>query len=254
MVKYRTSALYFTMHQQEPFYPDEEEEWEYYEGEYYDDTYEEEYLEEDAYDYDLPFDYSDAPASPVPDMGILIGIVILLFFVFVVIKNGMTTTLPGALPEGVVSSALAAPDIPISPPGDPLAFAAPYTDYTLTQGPHGQSYGHLAIDLAAGRGSPVLSPINGIIIENTIDQYGNTTLIIENDVYRVLILHGDFFAQVKDIVHLGDQVGTESNHGYTTDMAGNLCYGREWCGNHTHLNVFDKRTGANTNPLDLINP
>ena len=86
------------MHQQEPFYPDEEEEWEYYEGEYYDDTYEEEYLEEDAYEYDLPFDYSDAPGSPVPDICILIGIVMLLFFGLLVIKNWMTTSIPGAPP------------------------------------------------------------------------------------------------------------------------------------------------------------
>jgi murein DD-endopeptidase MepM/ murein hydrolase activator NlpD len=248
------------MHQQEPFYPDEE--WDEDEGEYYEDgypypaPYEDE--EDDAYAYSSEFygDYAPAPAYPIPDMGILIGIAIVLFFIFVAFKNGFSTTLPEALTgstvAGASTSALALP-LP-TPTGDPLAFAAPYTDYTLTQGLHGQSYGHLAIDLAAGRGTPVLSPIHGVVTENATDQYGNTTITIENEIYRVLILHGDFSAQVGTEVRLGDQIGTESNHGYTMDMAGNLCYGREWCGNHTHLNVFDKRVGANVSPLDLINP
>lgn len=232
------------MHQQQPFYP--EEEWEYYEGEYDEDYGPEESIEEYAY-----YEYAPAPAYPIPDMGLLIGLAVLLFFAFVVIKNSFTSHTPAvAVAASTITSATAFP----APDDDPLAFAAPYTHYTLTQGPHGQSYGQLAIDLAAGRGTPVLSPINGTITGNYTDQYGNTTLIIENDVYRVLILHGDFSAQEEDYVHLGDQIGTESNHGYTTDMAGNLCYGREWCGNHTHLNVFDKRTGTNVNPLDLLNP
>ncbi len=240
------------MHQQEPFYPDDEE-WDYYEGEYYDESYEEEYApeeEEDEYEDQPSLEYAYAPTHPVPEMGILIGIVVLLFFVFVVIKNGFSTSSPGALPEGIVSNALTASTH--TPSGDPLAFAAPYTEYTLTQGLHGQAYGHLAIDLAAGRGSPVLAPINGIITDNTTDQYGNTTLVIENEMYQVLLLHGDFSATIGVEVHVGDQVGTESNHGYTTDMVGNLCYGAAWCGNHTHLNVFDKRVGTNINPLDLI--
>jgi murein DD-endopeptidase MepM/ murein hydrolase activator NlpD len=40
---------------------------------------------------------------------------------------------------------------------------APYETYTLTQGPHGQSYGHLAVDLAAGEGAVILAPIQGIV-------------------------------------------------------------------------------------------
>jgi hypothetical protein len=46
-------------------------------------------------------------------------------------------------------------------------------------------------------------------------------------------------------------VGVESNLGYTTDMAGVPCWGRD-CGYHTHLNVFDKRIGGNVNPLELL--
>jgi hypothetical protein len=47
-------------------------------------------------------------------------------------------------------------------------------------------------------------------------------------------------------------VGTESNHGYTLDIYGNLCAGRD-CGYHTHLNVYDRRVGYNVNPMDLLN-
>ena len=137
-------------------------------------------------------------------------------------------------------------------PPDPEAVAAPYTHYVVTQGPHGFSYGQEAVDLAAGVGTPILSPINGTVTERYIDQYGNTTLIIENEVYRVTLLHGDYNVEIGQDLALGDEVGTESNHGYTTDMAGNLCWGRAGCGDHTHLNIFDKRLGTNVNPWDLI--
>ena len=132
------------------------------------------------------------------------------------------------------------------------AFDAPYKEYTLTQGPHGFSYGHMAIDIAAGEGAAILSPINGEITDRYIDQYGNPTLVIENKNYRVTLLHGAYTVDVGDSVKLGQKVGKESNQGYTTDMAGVPCAGRN-CGYHTHLNVFDKRVGANVNPLELIN-
>lgn len=135
---------------------------------------------------------------------------------------------------------------------DILAFAAPYTDYSITQGIHGMSYGHMAIDIAAGRGEPLLSPINGIITQLYMDEYGNPTVLIENDVYQVMFLHGDYTVAVGDTLKVGQQFGTESNKGYTMDMAGNLCYNREWCGNHSHLNVFDKRIQSNVNPLGLF--
>jgi murein DD-endopeptidase MepM/ murein hydrolase activator NlpD len=134
---------------------------------------------------------------------------------------------------------------------DPAAFTAPYKEYKITQGPHGFSYGHMAIDIAAGKGATVRSPINGSVTELYVDQYGNPTLVIENEYYQVTMLHGDYTVNPGDPVTVGQPVGTESNHGYTTDMQGNLCRGRN-CGYHTHLNVFDKRTGTNVNPLDLI--
>jgi murein DD-endopeptidase MepM/ murein hydrolase activator NlpD len=179
-------------------------------------------------------------------MAWMVGVTMILFLVIV---GWLNRSIEVATP-----AVLAAPldAIPLAGMPNPEAFAAPYADYTITQGIHGRSYGHAAIDLAAGAGSPVLSPINGVVTGNYTDEHGNTTLVIENEVYQVLLLHGDYTAQAGDTVTIGEQVGAESNHGYTTDMAGNLCLGRAGCGNHTHLNVFDKRLGENVNPINLI--
>ena len=99
-----------------------------------------------------------------------------------------------------------------------------------------------------------MSPIYGAITERLSDQYGNPTLVIENENYRVTLLHGVYTVEVGQTVALGDIIGSESNLGYTMDMYGNLCWGRAGCGYHTHLNVFDKRLGENVNPLDLFDP
>ena len=66
-----------------------------------------------------------------------------------------------------------------------------------------------------------------------------------------MMLHGDYSVSVGQQVGLGQAVGVESNLGYTTDMAGVPCWGRD-CGYHTHLNIYDKRIGENVNPLELI--
>jgi len=139
----------------------------------------------------------------------------------------------------------------ITIPGEPEAFSSPYTHYTLTQGLHGYSYGHAAIDISAGNGAAILSPINGIVSSLYVDDLANTVLIIENEVYQVLMMHGNYSVNVGDILTLGQPIGTESNNGWTKDAFGQLCYGRD-CGYHTHLNVCDKRLGSNINPLDVI--
>lgn len=134
---------------------------------------------------------------------------------------------------------------------DPDALGWPYEHYEITQGPHGMSYGHIAIDLSAGEGAVILSPINGEVTQLFIDQYGNPTLILENSRYQILMLHGDYTVQVGQPVTIGQPVGTESNHGYTLDALGQLCAGRD-CGYHTHLNIFDKQLGTNVNPLEVL--
>jgi murein DD-endopeptidase MepM/ murein hydrolase activator NlpD len=137
-------------------------------------------------------------------------------------------------------------------PGDQTTLAAPYAEYVVTQGAHGFSYGHAAIDISGGKSTAILSPINGVVSDNYTDQYGNTTLIIENNKFKVLLLHGDYTVNAGDKLAVGQVVGTESNHGYTTDMSGRLCTNRD-CGYHSHLNVFDKELGSNINPLDYFN-
>ena len=134
---------------------------------------------------------------------------------------------------------------------DETLISAPYDQYTLTQGPHGFSYGHMAIDIVAGKGAVIKSPISGRVTASYIDQYGNPTLVIENDVYQVTLLHGKYELAIDEEVKLGQPVGIESNLGYTTDWWGRSCRNRD-CGYHTHLNIFDKRIGGNINPLDVI--
>lgn len=182
----------------------------------------------------------------------LVALVILAFLLFNLF-NDRTTASATPVDPTLAATAPAEEAQPTPTPPDPLAIRAPYDDYTLTQGPHGQSYGHYAIDLAAGKGATVLSPINGSVSAHYIDEYGNTTLIIENDIWQVLMLHGNYSVEVGQAVSIGQPVGQESNNGYTVDWRGQSCRGRD-CGYHTHLNIYDKRIGSNVDPLELIAP
>ena len=134
-----------------------------------------------------------------------------------------------------------------------LDFLAPYDDYVVTQGLHGFSYGHMAVDLSAGKGAVIKSPVNGVVSAHYIDGLDNPTLVIENEIYRITFLHGNYRVSVGEVLTQGQIIGTESNLGYTTDMQGRSCAGRD-CGYHTHLNVFNKLQDKNINPLDLFKP
>jgi len=131
------------------------------------------------------------------------------------------------------------------------AFAAPYEHFALTQGLHGFDYGHMAIDISAGKGAPILSPIHGWVANLYFDDLGNSTIVLENERYQVMMLHGVYIVKVGEAVTLGQSIGLESNQGNTVDGYGNSCRGRD-CGYHTHLNVFDKTLGSNVNPLELF--
>lgn len=195
----------------------------------------------------------------------LAGMALLALFGFYIIQSWVGTDAPppsaAAISEPASENA-AVPVVEMQPvvgeggqaaeSSSSTAFSLPYYDYLLTQGPHGQSYGHYAIDLAAGKGEPIYSPINGTVTGRYIDQWSNTVIVIENDTFVVTMFHGDYVLDVGTPVVIGQMVGTESNHGYTLDIYGNLCAGRD-CGYHTHLNVYDKRVGYNVNPLDLVN-
>jgi murein DD-endopeptidase MepM/ murein hydrolase activator NlpD len=216
--------------------------------------------------YDEPY-YDDPPAPrraglPV-DGGLLVGLAFLLILLFAFTRDalgGRAAGLPEAeaasageaAPAGQAAAEAAQAAVLPGDPGDPQAFQAPYDEYTLTQGIHGESYGQMAIDLAAGRGAAIKSPINGYIADKYVDEYGNTTLVIENSRYIVTLLHGKFTADKGSMVRIGDTVGKESNRGYTMDMDGRVCNNEPGCGYHTHLNVYDKEAGKNVNPLKLI--
>ncbi len=139
----------------------------------------------------------------------------------------------------------------IRTPVDEMVFSAIYDDYIVTQGLHGYAYGHIAIDIAAGKGTKIKSPINGVVTANYVDNLGNTTLVIENKIFKVTLLHGNYEVSVGETLTAGQVVGTESNQGNTTDMQGRSCRGRD-CGYHTHLNVYHKLAKTNVNPLNLL--
>lgn len=183
-------------------------------------------------------------ATPNPSGGCLSGYIIIPLAVIF-----MSTVLILSLSRIGTSASVAAFETPANE--DASIFVSLYDTYTLTQGPHGFSYGHMAIDIAAGKGAKIYSPINGVVSDLFTDGLGNPTLIIENENYRVTLMHGIYHVKVRDRLKAGQSIGIESNLGNTTDMQGRSCRNRD-CGYHTHLNVYDKRIGANINPLDLL--
>lgn len=194
----------------------------------------------------------------------LAGVAILMLFAVNIVRGWAGEGNPSAAPtnaDGTPVAVMTPVPEAVAPQQETAALAPdmawhettalPYDEYFLTQGIHGQSYGHLAIDIAAGNGATIKSIINGVVTGAGYDVWGNTFIQIENDYFVVLYLHGVYTPVIGETVLAGQAIGTESNIGYTLDMAGNLCAGRD-CGYHTHLNVYDKRLGANIDPLSLI--
>ena len=175
------------------------------------------------------------------------GIVLAGFFLILLMAFN---ALFGQADPPAAAAQLPAPKLETQPV-DPNAFVSLYDSYIVTQGQHGYSYGHAAIDLTGGKGSVIHSPISAMVVERYVDWLGNTTLVLENERYQVTLMHGLYSVGVGDWVVLGDPIGTESNQGYTVDFQGRLCAGRN-CGYHTHLNVYDFSKGENVNPLDLL--
>ncbi len=205
-----------------------------------------------------------------PDGMTIAGIAVLLIFALSLFRGFSSRVAADAAPipdspGAVAATATAAAALqatqaaatPEAPPAVDVAWneatSLPYDTYFLTQGLHGESYGHLAVDIAAGNGSTIKSIINGTVTGTGYDQWANTYIQIENDFYTVLYMHGVYSLAVGDTVTVGQPIGTESNIGYTLDSYGNVCgYTGRDCGYHTHLNIFDKRLGVNIDPLTLI--
>jgi hypothetical protein len=242
----------------------------------YGPVYDDSLAYDDAYPYDEAYDFYDDGMAYDPyaawdayiqewggqlapkrvDGIVFVGVAVVLFLLLaLLISQGSAAVQTAVTTFSLPVQVTAVPPVPAAPaapaPLPAAVFLAPYDSYVLTQGLHGFSYGHMAIDIKAGEGATIKSPIAGAVSALYVDGIGNTTLVIENDYYQVTFLHGLYTVAVGDLLEIGQAVGTESNQGNTVDWAGNSCRGRN-CGHHTHLNVFDKRLGQNVNPLDLI--
>ena len=225
-------------------------------------------LEEDAYWTEDDVDYAEGSAAqamlargcirlPPLRVGRIDGMI----FIALALALFMGLHIMSDLYNGKAQEIYVA-DVPLDSPEQASAVSAslaadtgisvPYDRYVLTQGPHGFSYGHMAIDIAAGKGAVIMSPITGEVTHKYIDGVGNTVLVIENAQYEVMLLHGIYNVNIGKQVSIGDPIGTESNIGYTTDMQGRLCTNRD-CGYHTHLNIVDKASGQNLDPLQVLN-
>ena len=176
-----------------------------------------------------------------------------LFFLGFQIISDRATTQPAMAMDEVSLEDLEAAPLQTTDFIDYSVIGQPYEDYSLTQGPHGFSYGHNAIDISAGKGAEILSPIHGMVIANFVDDLGNPTLILENETWQITLMHGEYILSTGELASLGQVVGYESNLGYTTDMQGRSCQDRD-CGYHTHLNIYDKRISANINPMEVLQP
>lgn len=125
-------------------------------------------------------------------------------------------------------------------------FTLPYVTYGITGGIHGDGWyvngqkNSLAVDIGAGVGTPLLSPIvGGVVVDTGIDPYlgyNNTYIIIENTCWKVFLLHGIYTAPVGTTLSLGEQFGTEASIGNSS-------------GPHTHLSLYDKINARWVNPI-----
>jgi murein DD-endopeptidase MepM/ murein hydrolase activator NlpD len=181
-----------------------------------------------------------------PAMLFIFGLVILCFLALFII--GDDTGLSGSS-QGETRMATR----PAAALGDEQVFLPPYIFFQVNQGAHaggGWWYGRLAVDIGNGRGTPLYSPINGWVSEAGADEFGSTYIVLENSRWRVLMMHGDYSVSLGEVVQAGQQVGTESNNGFTRSPEGEVCNGAPGCGEHTHLAVWDN--GVEVDPLELL--
>ncbi len=144
----------------------------------------------------------------------------------------------------IIPGCLAQP-APIDPE---TAVVTPYrtsTWHTRTgNGVHGCNVGWPGVDFKAGSDREQLySPITGVVVANYTEAgTGNTILIIENEHYTVVMLHGDFIPTsgtrvVRGVTHIGNQ----NTHGYST-------------GPHMHMQVYDERVQSWIDPFYFFYP
>lgn len=124
-----------------------------------------------------------------------------------------------------------------------------YKNYSVSNASLHGVPGWEGVDIYAGCGKPVLSPISGIVAFNGLDGYNQVDergvvreqtpmITIKNDRYTVTIMHGNYTAPIGTRVVTGEQVGTEGSQGMST-------------GCHSHVVV--KENGKLKNYLDILN-
>ena len=147
--------------------------------------------------YEHPMDY--IPRVP-PNTGPIridpFTITLLLILLFLLIqllpdrKNASETPVPQPNPAEQAEEAAPVPETipqPIDPAPVPVApvvpdsatIVYPYDEYWVTQGPHGMSYGHMAIDLAAGKGA--------IVCKNRQEAIDAVHLILTQKAFGILL-------------------------------------------------------------------
>ena len=91
-------------------------------------------------------------------------------------------------------------------------------------------------DYASDCGTAVLSPISGLVTRKGTDHLGNTYLHLTGGIIEAIVMHGDYSPEVGDFVGKGEQIGTEANHGNSSEC-------------HTHLSI--RVEGVLIDPMEI---
>lgn len=115
------------------------------------------------------------------------------------------------------------------------SYRIPYDNYSVSTAVlHGLS-GWEGVDIVAGCGAEIYSPISGIVDKTGTDGYigpisngaENTWVGISNTSYSTVLLHGEYIVNFGDTVEQGQVIGYESSIGNSS-------------GCHTHWIMYEK--------------
>ncbi len=150
----------------------------------------------------------------------------------------------------------------------PYTYTAP-TDTAQLPGDiaaqQGTSYAHFhtGIDLAVAYGSPVISPVNGVVVANVpggqtnitngVDTtgYGNAIVVQSGDLYLLFAHLSSEQVQVGSIIQVGSLLGAVGNTGNVYPPPGTN--GNPYAGTHLHFGVYDSTYGSWVDPLLYLN-